>query len=102
MSRESLIYALNESMKKKEELPDVKIVPSKFDPATGTFYCGDNVAEYGITNMQEAKKFFEITGDFYRNSKTAQSDSENFKKAQYCEIAVSAIKYLIESGNINN
>lgn len=99
MSRESLIYALNNSLK-SQELPDANTYVSRFDASTGTFYCGENRYEYGQSKMREAEQFFKVISEFYKNSK---EDSDNYKKAEFCEIARTAIKFLIESqGGVNN
>lgn len=95
-SRESLIQALNNAMKDEQELPDVKVRISNFDPSTGTFYCGNDKIECGTLKMKEACAFFEGTEKFYQEK---TSDPEAKKKAEYCQIARAAIQYLLASRN---
>lgn len=94
-SREDLIYALNDAMV-KGTFPNITVTESRFDASRGTLYCGDSNKEYSEMIIKEAIDFFESAESLFRT----KEGSENYKKAEYCKIALEAIKIML--GTMNN
>lgn len=89
-SREDLIYALSDAMV-KGTFPNITVTESRFDASRGTLYCGDSKKEYSEVVIKEAIDFFESAEGVFKT----KEGSDNFKKAEYCKIALEAIKIML-------
>ena len=91
-SREDLIYALNDAMV-KGSFPNIVVNESRFDASRGTLYCGDSKKEYSEVMIKESIDFFESAEAVFRG----KEGSDNFKKAEYCKIAIEAIRIMLRT-----